>query len=227
MATWQERLSSARAHREAASAGGDEKVVASANGRWAANFEMVSSSVHRATIRDEHQRSLKFDEVIGLWAADGPFAEFYSKVLSASPFESFFFEAPPISKATVAREYEHVTVRAHRFAKASPEDFSEHLNRCSAGATSFTNLGGDATLVAPCNRGEMWHYGHIAAFTRAAAMAQQVELWRTVGLTLQQTLERRGASLTWLSTEGSGVPWLHVRMDSSPKYYHYDAYRRG
>ena len=48
-----------------------------------------------------------------------------------------------------------------------------------------------------------------------------------VRLTLQQTLERRGASLTWLSTEGSGVPWLHVRMDSSPKYYHYDAYRRG
>ena len=24
----------------------------------------------------------------------------------------------------------------------------------------------------------------------------------------------------WLSTEGSGVPWLHVRMDSRPKYYH-------
>ena len=29
---------------------------------------------------------------------------------------------------------------------------------------------------------------------------------------------------TWLSTEGSGVPWLHVRLDSRPKYYHHAAY---
>ena len=35
----------------------------------------------------------------------------------------------------------------------------------------------------------------------------------------------RGGQPTWLSTEGSGVPWLHVRLDSYPKYYHTDAYR--
>jgi hypothetical protein len=86
-------------------------------------------------------------------------------------------------------------------------------------------LGGDATLVAPCSRGAQWHYGHLAAFTRSAAAAQQMALWKAVGTAMRRTLEARGAGQTWLNTEGSGVPWLHVRLDSTPKYYHYDAYR--
>ena len=28
----------------------------------------------------------------------------------------------------------------------------------------------------------------------------------------------------WMSTEGSGVPWLHVRLDSRPKYYKHHEY---
>ena len=57
--------------------------------------------------------------------------------------------------------------------------------------------------------------------------AQQHAFWRLVGATIAQTLEQRGERRTWLNTEGSGVPWLHVRIDSSPKYYHHDPYRRG
>ncbi len=29
----------------------------------------------------------------------------------------------------------------------------------------------------------------------------------------------------WLSTAGGGVAWLHVRLDSTPKYYGYAPYR--
>jgi len=30
---------------------------------------------------------------------------------------------------------------------------------------------------------------------------------------------------TWLSTAGGGVAWLHVRLDTRPKYYRYNPYR--
>ena len=33
-----------------------------------------------------------------------------------------------------------------------------------------------------------------------------------------------GAMPTWLSTAGMGVSWLHVRLDSQPKYYGFAAY---
>jgi len=37
---------------------------------------------------------------------------------------------------------------------------------------------------------------------------------------------RIGDRVVWLSTAGAGVPWLHVRLDDRPKYYHYGPYRQ-
>ena len=60
---------------------------------------------------------------------------------------------------------------------------------------------------------------------RGAPAAQHDALWKQVGAALRRELDARGGRPTWLSTEGSGVPWLHVRLDSYPKYYHTAAYR--
>ena len=134
-----------------------------------------------------------------------------------------------MTAATLEARYEHVTVRNEGgFSPASPDAFAAHLSRCVHGAAAvFVNLGGDAVLVAPAPCEPRHVYGHLAAFTRGAALQQQLQLWQAVGRALAQTLDERGGAPIWLNTEGSGVPWLHVRMDSSPKYYHYDAYRRG
>ncbi len=35
---------------------------------------------------------------------------------------------------------------------------------------------------------------------------------------------RVGDRPTWLSTAGHGVAWLHVRLDTRPKYYRYTPY---
>ena len=29
----------------------------------------------------------------------------------------------------------------------------------------------------------------------------------------------------WLSTAGMGIPWVHVRIDSYPKYYRFPPYK--
>ena len=74
--------------------------------------------------------------------------------------------------------------------------------------------------------GESAAYAHLGKFVRRAPAAQQAAFWRTVGATIGHTLAARGAAPTWVSTEGSGVAWLHVRLDAEPKYYHHTAYRR-
>ena len=38
-------------------------------------------------------------------------------------------------------------------------------------------------------------------------------------------LHRSPEETTWLSTSGLGVYWLHVRLDSYPKYYTYRPYK--
>ena len=87
---------------------------------------------------------------------------------------------------------------------------------------AFLNLGKDATLVAPCPQVANNAYTHIAAFTRKAPTSQQHQLWQTVGATVEQKVSNKPL---WLSTAGAGVYWLHVRLDSRPKYYSYKPYR--
>merc|ERR1712187_583010 len=90
---------------------------------------------------------------------------------------------------------------------------------------SFLNLGGDARLVSPLELGDREQYGHIAAFVRNAAAKEQQGFWAQVGSAMERVLEERMSRPTWLSTEGSGVPWLHVRLDTRPKYYHTAEYK--
>jgi hypothetical protein len=89
-------------------------------------------------------------------------------------------------------------------------------------AIVFPNLGGDAVLVVPCPQGPDEHYPHLAAFLRNAPKQQVRALWRK---TAQEMLRSIGERPIWLSTAGGGVAWLHIRLDSAPKYYSHGPYR--
>ena len=211
--------------------------------------DSLSERVHRYTIshRDgatkrasdgEEGTLLRWDEVIALWRTDRTFALFFTAMLAASPFESFFWECPAISSATLSAPFECVTIRANTFARANPADFAEHFTG-GAGAATFLSLGGDATLIAPTGLvdaglvgaglvgapGEARaSYGHIAAFCRGASESQHLAVWQAVGTALAAHTSAPEDRPVWLNTEGSGVPWLHIRMDSRPKYYHHYPY---
>jgi hypothetical protein len=90
------------------------------------------------------------------------------------------------------------------------------------GIVSFTNLSGDATLIVPSPRTNEDAYGHFAVFLRKAPVLQIDALWQKIGDVLLRLVSNRPL---WLSTAGGGVAWLHVRLDSTPKYYGYAPYR--
>ena len=77
-------------------------------------------------------------------------------------------------------------------------------------ARSFGNLRGDATLISPCEiAGESAAYTHLGTFVRGAPAAQRASFWRTVGLTIAQTLATRGGAPTWVRAAPLG-PWGRV-----------------
>jgi hypothetical protein len=60
-------------------------------------------------------------------------------------------------------------------------------------------------------------------YARAVATDQRISaVWQAVGDAL---LARVAADPVWLSTAGLGVSWLHVRLDSRPKYYRHVPYK--
>jgi hypothetical protein len=67
-------------------------------------------------------------------------------------------------------------------------------------------------------------YPHLAVFLRSAPPDQCDELFRAIG---KATIEFLNDAPFWLSTSGSGVAWVHVRIDKRPKYYQYEPYTTG
>lgn len=86
----------------------------------------------------------------------------------------------------------------------------------------FQNLGGDALLIVPAQRGSIECYSHLGAFLREAPSEQKQMLWQAVAGAVQENLSE---TPKWLSTAGLGVSWLHIRLDSRPKYYNYVPYK--
>jgi len=146
-------------------------------------------------------------------------------LLATASFASFRWETPPITAPTADRPFEFVLLDAPALdRKPDPRAFAQQMSGAAKGqrVVAFPNLGNDAVLVVPSPAGPEAAYAHLASFIRHAPEAQVHELWQVVGATMESRLS---AKPTWLSTAGMGVAWLHVRLDSQPRYYGFGPYR--
>lgn len=188
---------------------------------WTALTDPLSSRTRRYRLRDA-AGPLSWGEVLRLWQESPEFAAFFSRTLAGAPFNAFRWETPPLTSACVQEPFEFVLVESPELrVPGDPRAFAEHF-RADQDVVSFTNLGGDADLVVPCPRGPAETYAHLAAFLRGAPEGQKQALWSLVG---RCAGARLGSVPFWLSTAGAGVAWLHVRLDSRPKYYSHVPYR--
>jgi hypothetical protein len=192
--------------------------------------EVVDGGAWRVRVYQQGgKRQLSWEEVLGLWRS-AQFAIAFQRRLASSPHRAFFWETPPLTSAQRSTTpFEYVTVPAPHLEHIDPDPHTFEASiggdrRGSGGAATFQNLGGDSTLVSPCEDAravathERGQYAHIAAFARGASAEQAAAFWRAVADAVEQMLDQRGMDPLWVSTEGSGVSWLHVRLDPRPKY---------
>jgi hypothetical protein len=106
--------------------------------------------------------------------------------------------------------------------------FREHFNRSNdRNVVSFSSLSGD-TLVVPMPKqsyNRTLDYKNLREFSNNASMEQKEKFWQKVGEKMEEKLLDASGSPRWLSTSGLGVSYLHVRIDSRPKYYSFEEYR--
>jgi hypothetical protein len=162
-----------------------------------------------------------------LCESSSAFRQAFINDLCVAPFSAFFWETPALTTDTAERVFEYVITDAPKLANVLPEvqAFSEHFveDTMGHGIVVFENLSRDAMLVVPCPIAEHVRYTHLGAFVRGAPQLQVHALLRTVG---QAVLARMSNQPTWVSTAGMGVYWLHIRLDSRPKYYRHTPYTR-
>lgn len=96
--------------------------------------------------------------------------------------------------------------------------FSTPLASVDGDVATFGNLGGDARLIVPKSIRHGDKFGHARDFFRHAGEAQQINLLRQASSVV---IDRSSHARAWLNAAGAGVPWFHLRVDSTPKYYRY------
>ena len=169
---------------------------------------------------------LTYSDVLELWQQDADFRNYYSQLLAESPFPAYRWETPALTSSTVNQTFEFVLLNCPSFdlRQTDPRAFERYFvtDENNYGIAIFANISGDATLIVPSPRTDYDAYGHLATFIRNAPKSQLNAFWRVVGTSVTS---RIGDNPLWLNTAGGGVAWLHVRLESRPKYYGYSSYK--
>lgn len=169
---------------------------------------------------------MTFAEVVKSWQSDANFRQFYISLITDMPFEALFWETPPITQSTISNPYEFVTVDSPSLVGVKPNSsaFDQYFNSAAINESvvTFANLGNDAWLIAPCPKNSHDAYAHLAKFLREGPNAQCHEFFHILG---EEIEKRVSEEAMWINTSGLGIYWLHVRLDSYPKYYTYSPYK--
>lgn len=173
----------------------------------------------------QNNQLLSFQEVFELWRDVADFRTFYIYLLSNNTFPGLYWEHPGLRTALLHHPYEFVVLISTSLDKRSLNEsaFADFFQTEKI-VTSFDNLGKNARLVVPTPNGELNSYKHLAKFLRADKSAQQHALFQQIGELMMQRIHPE--KTIWLNTAGNGVIWLHIRLDSRPKYYKTQAYRQ-
>ena len=83
-------------------------------------------------------------------------------------------------------------------------------------AVDFQNITRDTVLIVPVSKQNKC-FANIQKFDKQASASQKKAFWKKVAVVAEREKIKHGA--VWISTHGYGVPWLHVRVSSTPKYY--------
>ncbi len=106
--------------------------------------------------------------------------------------------------------------------KQNKKDFQEYINKSdNKYVTALPNLSKDTMLVIPMPVNGN-NYVTLRDFIDNASEIQQIEFWKKVAEVAKEFMNEKGK--VWISVHGFGVPYTHVRISSSPKYYFNDNY---
>ena len=193
---------------------------------WEVQSNTLDKNVHKYSLF-ENESQLTYENVIRVWRENSEFREFYFSILEKSPFDAYFWEHPPVTTSNIWQAYEFVLVHSPQLSSVSADQspFQEKFNsrRSNESILAFENLGRDAELIVPYPIAERNIYAHFASFIRNAPEDQKHDLFKTLANALGKRISNKS---TWVSTSGLGVYWLHIRLDTRPKYYSYQPYRQ-
>lgn len=170
----------------------------------------------------QDNKILSFGDFLKLLIENEDFRIYFNNLLASSAYSAFRWETPGVTQNKLDMNFSFVLVNSPGLIRRIDRNsFKEHFKEYDSIAVA-PNLSGDAIMIIPSPGQNGNDYGHLAEFVRKAPLEVIHKFWIIAGEEMLSILEKRKC---WLSTAGAGVSWLHLRLDSKPKYYTYSTYR--
>ena len=165
--------------------------------------------------------------------------------LDSQPYEFVLIDAPGLGSFAVRADFSAFRDKFENSHDVAVSVFS-NLGGDSLLLSPHPNFGGNISSSSGSSSGsdsgsssaDRSNFGHLVAFMRSASQIQAQAVLRTTAVKALGLLRASNSNpamnfgntdrgrLLWISTSGEGVPYLHVRLDTVPKYYVYAPYRR-
>ncbi|WP_179021957.1 DUF6940 family protein [Winogradskyella forsetii] len=189
---------------------------------WHYKKEIIKEGTIKFQIHD-NERFINYKEWINLTQNSFEFIHFFIELLKECEFDAYYWEVKPIDEKNLDEKFEFVLVFSSQLSslKSNITPFKPYFEK-NLEVVSFRNLRGDAQLIIPSKISDENNYTHLAKFIRKAPQHQIIKFWKKVAEDYSKIIDNEKK---WLSTAGLGVHWLHVRIDSKPKYYRYTEYK--
>jgi len=144
------------------------------------------------------------------------------EAISRPNLEKIYFNCPPLTSDDLDNPVEFAILDAPLRSSTDVESFKDKFVGKSV-VTSFNNFNADSLMVCPIPEEgqDVDIYSSLAPFIRSAPIKQQIAFWARVAKDLDTLISER---TVWMNTAGDNVSFLHLRLDSKPKYYHYEKY---
>jgi hypothetical protein len=203
-------------------------------GMFKADMSMEKTDVLHVKILWQDGRAVSWQEALAELSKPAPshFRNLLTRVLGKDvPFKAYFWECAPVSRELLQSHaaFEFALIDSAFLARkhADITDFKDYFKGTTGQPVMkvFPNRGGDTMMVVPAQAtSDPEDYTHISAFFSGNAPVQQKDAaWRALGHAISEELRKK--DVVWVSTDGTGVPWMHLRIASRPKYFKIGRYR--
>lgn len=128
--------------------------------------------------------------------------------------QRYFLKLSPATSLNDKITYRVIPTSAFQGQQPNFDAFKRHKK--STEAFQFENLNKDAILVVPKPHSNK-NFLSIYDFLRSASQTQKDYFKKEAIVAIKKGLERWGK--VYVNTHGLGVPYFHLRIDKTPKYY--------
>lgn len=140
-----------------------------------------------------------------------------NKSIRDLPFKAIYFESPPINKDTFDKPFFWVAVNAYfPYQKADPLRFMEYFDT-DRKVASFKDLTGTILLISPVPETHYKKFLHLKQYIKYGSTESKNNFWTTIANDAYYLILI--GNTIYLKTHGHGVPYIHFRLQLTPKYY--------